>query len=78
MLCIVELVACVPTGHAPMYAKAAKWVPPIDWMTELEYGNFQIGRWAWLTRPIRVLPAPIAAKGALSLWEWEAPWPCFG
>jgi activating signal cointegrator 1 len=73
VICIVELVACVPTAEAPKYANAAHWSPPVDWKTELRFGNFEIGRWAWLTRLVRVLETPIAAKGALSVWDWEPP-----
>jgi len=37
---------------------------------EREFGDFDSGRFAWLLDEIVALPAPIAAKGALGLWEW--------
>jgi hypothetical protein len=40
---------------------------------EREFGDYAPGRWAWLLADVKTLPAPIPAKGALSLWEWEQP-----
>lgn len=38
---------------------------------ELSFGDYSVGRCAWLLENIRALPEPIPAKGALGLWEWE-------
>jgi len=37
---------------------------------EYEFGDYSDGRWAFMFTNLRVLPAPIPAKGALSLWDW--------
>ena len=34
-------------------------------------GDFTPGRWAWMLDRIERLPEPIAARGALGLWEWD-------
>lgn len=36
---------------------------------ELAFGDYSPGRFAWLLRNVRVLGAPIRAKGALGLWN---------
>ena len=38
---------------------------------ELAFGDYRDGRKIWELRDLVVLPIPIQAKGALSLWEWE-------
>lgn len=40
--------------------------------TELAFGDYTDGRYAWqLANPV-LFPEPIPARGALSLWEWQA------
>ncbi len=64
ILCTVELVDCQPTESV-----APGLVGP-----ERLYGDYTFGRWAWLFRPdsLRVLEAPISARGALGLWDCAA------
>lgn len=40
-------------------------------LTEQEraFGDYSVGRFAWLLADIRALPEPIPARGALGLWE---------
>lgn len=38
---------------------------------EREFGDYAPGRFAWLLEDIKLLPEPIPARGALSLWNWE-------
>jgi hypothetical protein len=38
---------------------------------ELAFGDFTPGRYAWLLAGVRPLPEPIAARGALGLWQWH-------
>lgn len=38
---------------------------------ELAFGVYTELRYAWELAEVRVLPVPIPAKGALSLWEWD-------
>jgi hypothetical protein len=40
---------------------------------EIAFGDYSLGRYAWFLRDIVPLPEPIAAKGALGLWEWASP-----
>jgi activating signal cointegrator 1 len=34
------------------------------------FGDYTDGRYAWLLADVKMLPEPIPAKGALSLWDW--------
>lgn len=40
---------------------------------ERAFGNYEPGRFGWVLSDIVMLPEPIPAKGALGLWDWEAP-----
>ena len=40
---------------------------------ELDFGEYAVGRYAWILKNVKQLDKPIPAKGALSLWEWEGP-----
>lgn len=64
VVCLIDLVDCVPTAHVARVSAR-----------ERRFGDFSAGRWAWLFAPasLRVLNDPIAAKGALGLWELEVP-----
>lgn len=41
--------------------------------SERKFGDYSPGRYAWILEDVKLLPEPIPAKGALSLWEW----PCW-
>lgn len=43
------------------------------WHQEVAFGDYSPGRYAWLLRDPVMFSEPIPAKGALSLWQWEAP-----
>lgn len=64
IVCTIDLVDCQPTQDIA------------DGLTGLErlYGDYAWGRWAWLFKPesLVVLEAPVPAKGALGLWNFEA------
>jgi hypothetical protein len=36
------------------------------------YGDFAVGRWAWLLADIKPVDPPVPAKGKQGLWEWSA------
>lgn len=36
-------------------------------------GNFEPGRYGWGLEKVEMLPAPIPARGAQGLWNWERP-----
>lgn len=38
---------------------------------ERHLGNYERGRYAWFLEEIEALPEPIAARGALGLWNWN-------
>lgn len=38
---------------------------------EYEFGNYEVGRYAWILNNIELLKEPIPAKGKLSLWEYD-------
>ena len=38
--------------------------------TELLFGNWSKGRYAWEVANVRVLAEPVPAKGSQRLWEW--------
>jgi hypothetical protein len=38
---------------------------------EWPFGDFSPDRWAWLLADVEPLPAPVAAKGARGLWDWQ-------
>ncbi|KKM13451.1 hypothetical protein LCGC14_1716150 [marine sediment metagenome] len=63
VVCIIDLVDCQPTEDVALRISGL----------ERHLGDYAPGRWAWLFEPstLRVLPDPIPARGALSLWEWE-------
>jgi activating signal cointegrator 1 len=43
----------------------------VDITSELPFGDYSEGRYAWLLEDVERLPVPIPAKGALGLWEWQ-------
>jgi hypothetical protein len=45
------------------------FIPPPE--PERSFGDYTPGRYAWILTNIKPLPAPIPAKGALGLWDWE-------
>lgn len=64
--CIVatcELVRCIETEMIPRYVQP---------FTEHEraLGNYEPGRYGWLTENMVAVKPPIAAVGAQGLWEW--------
>lgn len=38
---------------------------------EVAFGDYTPGRYVWEFKHIQMLPFPISARGALSLWEWD-------
>ncbi|KKK87600.1 hypothetical protein LCGC14_2751630 [marine sediment metagenome] len=65
VVCIIDLVDCQPTEEVALRISGL----------ERHLGDYAPGRWAWLFDPasLRAFDEPLAAKGALSLWEWESP-----
>lgn len=40
---------------------------------EAAFGDYTYGRYAWILGDVVALSTPLPAKGALGLWEWDAP-----
>lgn len=58
-------------------ASGHSWYKAVFTEKELEFGDYSLGRWAWILEAIKKFEVPVPAKGALGLWEWplEAPIP---
>jgi hypothetical protein len=65
-LCIVRLVACVKTTELHKL-KAIGF--SLD-VSEIRFGNFDPGRFAWALEYVRPIDPPIHAQGSLGLWNW--------
>jgi hypothetical protein len=46
---------------------------PMPSEPELSFGDYTLGRFAWVLEDVRQLPEPIPAKGHQSLWNWVPP-----
>lgn len=67
VLAICELAAVFPTSEPD-----SLFAPVADWpVSELAFGDFSPGRFAWLLQNVRALENPIPARGARSLWDWD-------
>lgn len=66
----VDLVACLPTNEL---ARRMAELPELEhWepaQFERAFGNYEHGRFAWLTRDLVVFPEPIPYRGAQGLFE---------
>jgi hypothetical protein len=76
--CIIA--TCQLFSVEPIGANAVGW----DWISarrrrysypitdaERAFGDYTPGRYAWLLADVQPLDAPVPAKGALGLWEWQ-------
>jgi hypothetical protein len=66
-LCVVRLVACVPTTALHKIEAALGHKPHVR---ELEFGDYADGRFAWVTEYVRPLEDIGPVRGALGLWNW--------
>ena len=60
---VVDLVDVIPTQD----------VAPLLSESERRVGDYRPGRFAWRLENARLLPEPVYAKGAQSLWWWNVP-----
>lgn len=63
ILCVVNLVDCVPTRSVKDDITYQEWA----------YGDYSDGRFAWVTEMVHRFEEPIPAKGSQGLWQWERP-----
>lgn len=61
IVAVCELIAMIPTDAAQIDYDLTD--------TELAFGDYSPGRWAWILNNIIRLIKPIPAKGSLGLWE---------
>jgi hypothetical protein len=67
VVAVCDLAAVLPTTESEsLFESISEWPP-----SELPFGDFSPGRFAWLLKNIRALENPIPARGARSLWEWD-------
>ena len=73
VLCTATLVACVGIDGDDETTRemlAAFEIPPHP---EIEFGNYEAGRFAWILKNVVPVIPPLPAKGMLRLWEWNQP-----
>jgi len=65
VLCIVELYDCeqMPVRELA-FDKWARGIPKLEW----EYGDFNVGRFAWHLRNVELLRKPVRCSGRQGLW----------
>ena len=63
IVCITNIENCVPTTEMNKF--------PVS--PELDFGDYNPGRYAWYLGPVKRLENSIPAKGAQMLWEWQEP-----
>lgn len=51
-------------------ANEGSWRPESP---ELDFGNYQTGRFMWFLTNIEPIYPPIPASGSLGLWDWDEP-----
>lgn len=68
-LCVVRLVGCVKTTEMEKAEFILGHKPSVK---ELDFGNYDEGRYAWLLEYVRPLHDHVPVKGSLGLWNWEA------
>ena len=62
-LCIVDLVDCIPTGK----------LAQDQFYRERWFGNYGIGRFAWMTDNLRAFDVPFPVKGKQGFFSVEVP-----
>lgn len=80
VVAIATLVDCRPTTTEAAPGKRGWSAYVGDKLTywdltpqERAFGDYLLGRFAWLLADVRRLPKPIPAKGAQGLWKWDVP-----
>lgn len=66
-LCVVKLLACIPTNQLHKIEAVLGRKPSVK---ELAFGDYSEGRFAWVTEYVRHLDNQQPVRGALGLWEW--------
>jgi hypothetical protein len=69
ILCICEVIACVPTESTLLNDLLTDRIFP-HWHV---FGDFSANRYAWRLRNVRRFREPIPLKGRQGIFNWEAP-----
>ena len=70
VIAVCTLVTCIPLDD-DLTVRDALLLS--DAPHERAFGDYTVGRFAWILADVRALPEPITARGSLGLWEWDAP-----
>lgn len=65
VVAVTELVICLPT-ETPL-----RELPRSIAAYEVDFGDWTPGRFAWALDEVRKVDPPVAARGALGLWEFD-------
>lgn len=67
------LIACLPASLVEYKTKQLKesFTPRHGWDVERIFGNYDVGRWAFVLRDVRPLEKPATARGSRKLWDWK-------
>lgn len=78
IVAVCELIECMQIDGAPTgFAVHTPERSDVWWLTrdEKAFGDYTIGRYAWLLADVRRLPEPIPARGQIGLWTWDGELP---
>ncbi len=70
VLATAELVDCYKVEATVGYVSVLSKGKTVESL-EVAFGDYTEGRYAWELDNLHVLTYPVAAKGQLSLWEWN-------
>lgn len=75
VVAVCRLAACVLTDRVGAAAQILKpeFSPKHGWSVELQVGNYDHGRWAYILRDVQRLETPMRARGQRKLWDWTPP-----
>jgi hypothetical protein len=75
VVAVCRLAACVPSDLVRLRSTQIKpqFSPRHGWEVELQVGNYDSGRWAWILRDVQRLETPVFVRGQRKLWDWTPP-----
>lgn len=71
VLAVVDLVEVYEIGEQVRGGELLRRIRGDDWLDELHFGDYTIGRYAWVLESVKRLAEPIPARGRLALWDFE-------
>lgn len=58
-------------GHAILEALEGSVSLPEGYIPHDPFGDYSVGRWAWLLTEVEPLEPPVEVRGSQGLWKWE-------